>query len=130
MFPLLFFILCIIQEGKPECCSWWWKKTILIYTVSECVAYIAKFFRSKIANVFESAFEWSFSYGMLSPLPIDIVTVNILLNILDCIHSLALSRKCSHTKKNYIMVHNTGTSMKGSLIKKLNWERFFFIRRM
>lgn len=117
---LPFFSSVHLQEGKPVC-SWWWKKTIPLQC--ECVEeHIANSSVPKIANVFESAFQWSYFARIEHTFSIDIVTVNILLNILDCIHSSTLSSV--HTKKTTLWY--TGTSMKGSLIKKLNWERFFY----
>lgn len=122
MLPFFFFW----KEGKPVCCSWWWKK---IHStplwVCVCRGAYSEFFRSEIANVFENAFQWSYFTRIEHTFSIDIVTVNILLNILDCIHSSTLSSV--HTKKTTLWY--TGTSMKGSLIKKVNWERFFLSER-
>lgn len=117
---LPFFFL----EGRKTCMLFLMMKKIHSTPLWVCVcrgAY-SEFFRSEIANVFESAFQWSYFTRIEHTFSIDIVTVNILLNILDCIHSSTLSSV--HTKKTTLWY--TGTSMKGSLIKKVNWERFFY----
>lgn len=116
---LPFFSSVHLQEGKPVC-SWWWKKTIPLQC--ECVEeHIANSSVPKIANVFESAFQWSYFARIEHTFSIDIVTVNILLNILDCIHSSTLSSV--HTKKNYIMVHRNINERKSD--KKVELRTIF-----